>query len=548
MTTATPTILEMEEEAVRQIEQSLQIASRKQQQKVRLLTQLIDVIFAFCTAFSGVTLHEYQIPFARRLIESILINDGAKITALYARQSGKTETIGFVVSGLAVLLPRLAQIELLTSVFPKLKYFEKGIWIGIFAPVLDQSSTLFRRIREKFNSRTALQMLEDPDIQEEVEASNGAILSLLSGSKVECRSAAPTSNIESKTYHLLIIDESQDVDSNKIRKSISPMGAYTRATMVMAGTPNTIKSAFYDQISKNKQDLINNPNGPQNHFEYDYTTVEKYNPRYKDYINDEKAAYGEDSDEFRMSYRLQWIFERGMFISEDVLIRKVYNRMFERGEFVKFRGWSVIAGLDFGKSQDSTIATIGVADWRQPITDSTGLNYHYRCVVLDWLELYGDDWNTQYHQLIEFFNRYPTLTKMVADSTGVGAGLVDRFMNDMPQVEIEEFAFSLQSKSDGYKNLNMTISKDCLWMPYGEETKKTREFKTCVHQLTELTKVYKGQNMVCEAPDNVRGAHDDYPDSLMMFAWAAKEPAVNSFEQSDFSPYSSGAGNWFLKG
>jgi hypothetical protein len=547
VTTASNTHVEEENEAVRLAQQIVQNKAKKE----KLLALLVDVVLNFCQTLSGTPLYAYQKPLARRIIESLVLNDGAKLTALYSRQSGKTETIGCVVSGIAVLFPRLSQISDLTQLFPSLKKFHRGIKIGIFAPILDQAQTLFGRIKFMFTTKDAEKVLSDPDIAEEVRASNGAILAFSGGSIVECRSAAPTSNIESKTYHLLVIDESQDVDSNKIRKSISPMGAFTRATMVMAGTCNTVKSAFYEQITKNKHDKIRGEKGKDNnHFEYDYTTVQKYREEYRLYIQDEISAYGEDSDEFRMSYRLQWIFERGMFVSNEVLQTNVFAKTVEIGDWHKFRGWSIIAGLDFGKSQDSTILTLGVADWVQPISDATGQYIFYKACVLDWLELYGDDWNSQFYQIMDKLREYPSLCKMVADSTGVGAGLVDRFADALPNVQVDEFSFSLQSKSDGYKNLNMNISKKTIWLPAGPQTKKTREWKACVQQLTDLTKEYRGANMICAAPDNIRNAHDDYPDSLMMFAWAAKEPAVNSFEQTDFSLLSGsgGGGNWLIRG
>ena len=54
---------------------------------------LVDKIMTFMYALVGHPLHPYQEPFARRIIESVLINDGEELTALASRQSGKSETV-----------------------------------------------------------------------------------------------------------------------------------------------------------------------------------------------------------------------------------------------------------------------------------------------------------------------------------------------------------------------------------------------------------------------------------------------------------------------
>ena len=95
--------------------------------------KITDRTIQFMTALVGHELHPYQMPLARRIIESVIINDGEEITALAARQSGKSETIANTVATLMVLLPRLAKM------YPDLLgKFKDGIWIGMFAPVEGQ--------------------------------------------------------------------------------------------------------------------------------------------------------------------------------------------------------------------------------------------------------------------------------------------------------------------------------------------------------------------------------------------------------------------------
>jgi hypothetical protein len=513
----------------------------------RTISILVDVCYDIChiVSYGGteLSLHPYQTTFARRVIESILLNDGARITALFSRQGGKTETVSFVATGLVIALPKLAQYNEIVELCPALKAFKQGFWVGIFAPVLDQAQTLFRRVRGKVTSKSAKNILNDPEINQAVETSNGAMVALTNGSIIECRSASPTANIESKTYHIAFLDEGQDIETTKMRKSISPMLAYTNGTMVMSGTCNTKKSGFFEQIMKNKQAMMYG-NSRQNHFEYDYRTVEKYNPAYKSYIEGEKAAYGEDSDEFRMSYRLEWIFERGMFTSLDVLESKVLNPKYEIGEWNKFKNWVPIASLDFGKSQDSTVLTYGAALYNRPVNQGFEI-YYYRAAVIGWLEISGDDWNTQYYRIMDALHSIPAISKLVADKTGVGAGIVDRLKASLSYVEIEEFDFNT-SKSDAYKHLSQAISRGLIWMPYGKSTQQTKEFKRCKEQLTSLEKDWRGDKMVCNAPEG-RNSHDDYPDSLAMFTWCAKTPPALEFDMSDYDPFSDKGPNELLR-
>ena len=74
--------------------------------------ELLDIsekCFQFCLEATGIQLYPYQEEFARRICQSVILEDGEEITALFARQSGKTESVSVVVVGLSVILPTLAK-------------------------------------------------------------------------------------------------------------------------------------------------------------------------------------------------------------------------------------------------------------------------------------------------------------------------------------------------------------------------------------------------------------------------------------------------------
>ena len=267
--------------------------------------RIIDRSIQFMDALVGVepgdehALRPYQMPLARRIIESVIINDGEEITALAARQSGKSETIANTVATLMVLLPRLAVM------FPDLLgKFKHGLWVGMFAPVETQVETLFGRTLNRLTSERALDILGDPEIDDSIGKVAGVTRQIKlknSGSSLMMMTANPRAKIESKSFHLIIIDECQEADDFVVSKSISPMLAAYNGTMIKTGTPTTHKNNFYRAIQLNKRRQTG-ARSRQNHFQWDYKDVSKVSPNYGKYIKKEMLRIGEDSDEFQMSY------------------------------------------------------------------------------------------------------------------------------------------------------------------------------------------------------------------------------------------------------
>ena len=215
------------------------------------------------------------------------------------KNSGKTETVADVVSALMIILPRLAPI------YPELLgKFAGGFLVGMFAPVETQAETLFSRCVARLTSQRAVDILGDPEIDDETgrtPTKTRGIRLKNSGSEMLMMTANPRAKIESKTFHLVVIDECQEADDFVITKSISPMLAYSSGTMVLTGTPTRTKGYFYKTIQLNKR-LSTSSRGKKNHYEWNWKDVAKINKDYGRYIKKEMLRIGEDSDEFQMSY------------------------------------------------------------------------------------------------------------------------------------------------------------------------------------------------------------------------------------------------------
>jgi hypothetical protein len=469
---------------------------------------LVEKILLFIETLSGVPLFPYQREFARRIVESLVINDGAEITGLFARQSGKSETVAQVAAGCMVILPKLYyELKL-----PMLEKFKDGLWVGLFAPRSEQARTTFQRTKERISNKHASMILNDPEIAESVRATGG-IIALNNGSFMLPMSAAPQAEIESKTYHLMYLEEAQLIDATKSRKSIRPMGAFTNATIVQTGTCHMIRGEFYRACMRNKREALKR-GSVQNHFEYDYKQVIKYNPNYKKYIDKEKKRLGENSDDFRLSYKLEWLFDRGMFITEGILEDVAADK--KRKWVDGLREGVQIAGLDLGKHHDSTVLTI--LDIDEELVDEDGNMPRY---ILDIDELSGDDYEAQYPQIVDKLRKYNTQVVLV-DATGVGDPIVERLQRLVPDdILVVGQKLTLQSKSDMYYYLQQELKAGRVVVPWHAKTVKTITHRKFVQQMIELEKTYMGRYMKVAHPDE-RDAHDDYPDSLALAVWATK--------------------------
>jgi len=462
---------------------------------------LIDKTMQFMEALVGHDLHPYQKPLARRVIESVLINDGEEVTALAARQSGKSETIANTVVTLMVLLPRLAKM------YPDLlgKY-KDGIWVGMFAPVETQVETLFGRAVNRLTSERALEILGDPEIDDSLGKVPGVTRQIRlknSGSTLMMMTANPRAKIESKSFHLIIIDECQEADDFVVSKSISPMLAYYSGTMVKTGTPTTSKNNFYRSIQLNKRRQTS-ARSKQNHFQWDWRDVAKCNANYGKFIKKEMLRVGEDSDEFQMSYNCKWLLERGMFVTSTIM-----DELGDTSQEV-VKAWHrtpVVVGIDPARKLDSTVVTVVWVDWDRP--DEFGYFDHR---VLNWLEIQGDDWEDQYFQIVNFLGSYDVLAVGV-DANGVGDAVAQRLKLLLPGAEVHSIGSSSQEQSKRWKHLKALIDRRMVGWPSHAKTRRLRTWKRFYQQMTDLETKFQGPNFLAHAPAEAH-AHDDYADSL----------------------------------
>ena len=479
----------------------------------KFVKQLIDKLMLLVDEISGHPLYPYQRPLSRRIIESVVIGDGATITACFARQSGKSETVANTVAMLMIILPVLAKV------YPDLLgRFKNGLWVGAFAPVDDQADTLFGRIVSRITSERALAIMQDPDINDSIKA-RGRTLTLKSGSLVRRQTCHPRAIIEGRTYHLILIDEAQGADERMVNKSIAPMGASTNATLVMTGTPSYEKGVFYDTIQHNKR-MATRRGQRQNHFEADWKAAAKSNPLYGRAIKREMLRLGVDSDEFKLSYRLIWLLEKGMFTTTETIDSLGDKSM----EVVKvWHKTPVVVGIDPARKQDSTVVTVVWVDWDRP--DEFGM-YEHR--ILNWLDLEGMDWENQYYRIVDFLANY-NIHAIGVDVGGVGDAVASRLKVLMPRANIVEMSSTQAEQSKRWRYLNQLLERRLIGWPAHAKTRRLRTYKKFRQQMLDLQVDFKGPHMLAAAPDQ-SGAADDYCDSLAIACYLSAESALPQVE------------------
>lgn len=324
--------------------------------------------------------------------------------------------------------------------------------------------------------------------------------------------------------------------------SIHPMGAAYNASIIKIGTATTFKGDFYEAIQRNKREAEIRSTHRKNHFEYDYTIASKYNPSYAKYVQKEMKRLGENSDEFRMAYKLEWVIERGMFVDITKFEENNVEPLLERSFYDK--NATHVVGIDLGGKGDDTVVTVVEVCWNVPAILESTINPEtneeevyqaYNCYIKDWFRISNEpDYEVQYALIVDYLSHF-NISKVLCDATRE-AGLSHRLRANMP-FEVIPYIFTTKSKSELYKHLDREITSGRARVPGGKQTIESSEYKDFLSQLGDLQKGYSGVNLVVSHPDE-KGAHDDFPDSWALAVLGCSEPGSVNTVQTSNSPFS----------
>jgi hypothetical protein len=483
--------------------------------------EMTEKIIQFGLALTGIPLYQYQYDTAYRIIYSIVAFEGETLTVLWARQSGKSETMAFIVVTLTVLLPTLAKI------IPEFDQWKGGFHIGLFAPQGDQVVTTYNRAMSRLRSANAKMILNDPDI--DTDLIYEARYHLSNGSTLTGQTASRNSKIESKTYDLVVCEEAQELNDFMVQKSIEPMVTATGGTIAKVGTTGTHKSDFFHEIQRNSQRsrAAKDPR-LKFHFEFDYKEIirqkrdqyrkdgKRFHLNYENIIAKQIEKRGPHAEVFKLSYALQWELETGMFVTDKDWLT-IINRKKGFANSTPNPEDFIVAGLDIAKEHASTILTIVKVDYSKSEVPHKE--------VLKFIELHAISYAEQLQAIVYYLDHYG-VDRLVADYTGVGKPFIDMVVAECGDwVEIIPYNFTRASKSDMWVALLSDIQEGRIEIPANKTARETDEYKNCEDQFKGMLKYYEGSYLVAHKSP---GYFDDYPDSLGLAIVAANMPGSES--------------------
>jgi hypothetical protein len=480
----------------------------------------------------GEILYDYQEPFVYRTVYSLITSEGAQPTALFSRQSGKTEAVSFIIVTVMIIIPILAKLRDhdnegtdIGARYPELDEFKTGVWVGLYSPQQLQVDTTYSRALNFIKNDSSVSVMEELDVAMATRS-----LNLTNGSMCVGQVCSKTSKIESKTWHLIILDEAQDSNDFVIMKSIEPMKSATNGTFVKTGSTGVDKNNFWDSIQTNRKEQRKFKDPRLNlHFESDYKAVIKGKRRAYDVtgkrkhllweidVMDKLKRWGVQNEAFKLGYALVWAMETGMFITDSAYDRMINKRLGLVHTLKKeHKGWFICAGLDYGKDNNATVLTIGRSFY--PKVDEFSTEPPHK-QILCWIEIQGESYEYVHSTVMECIAHFG-IEVIACDYTGVGKAPTDRIMFACGEaVKVIPVTFTRQSKSDMYFAWDNDIKANRFHVPANKETRDTAEYINFETQIKGLHKWYDGSFMVCEKGDGIDD-RDDYCDSGALFVVA----------------------------
>lgn len=451
----------------------------------------------------------------------------------FTRQSGKTTAIVHTTEEIMLFVTKL---------------FNMAIAIGIFAPQKEQAKTDFDRLKLLLSrTRDDLIIVDDERAAAAKEESNARTLVLGNGSSCYIFPVTKASKPESKSLHLILLEESQDLNDKIVNESILPMGTSTNAPVIRVGTAGIQICDFYLKIQRGEVYVMKWREIVADRRLMYEKTGQPYHLIYENTVRQLIAKHGEDADLVKRPYNNEWLLEAGMYIPLQDLIKSrvvsAYERPMVDPVFREYRDWRREAnrlvpeieawaaqhqvdekrlalyrvwteanhyfGLDTAKQMDQTVLKIG--------RDIDG-----RLTTVFSLELRGINYQDQFEIIKEVLSWFNIAAGSI-DSTGQGDFMPDMFERGTGY-KIYRIKFSLMTKDMLYKSWYQKLvnekfgyywqdPEDAAADP--ETARSSGEFET---ETSLLEKEYKLGGYMSVHHGEAKDAHDDHPDSSALMS------------------------------
>ena len=454
----------------------------------------------------GLKLRAYQVEPVTAVVDSILHGRGDEFVWIFARQSGKNETVSHLETYLLNL------------------YQRRGGSVIHTAPTGGQTATGLQRLRDRMNNRWNTGHWKNTSGVSGVEfgAARGIFLS-----------GHPRANVRGATASLLLVhDEFQDFDLHTAETVFAPMCASTNATRLYIGTPKTSQTALAQK--RRELEKLTQADGRQRVFIVDWQRVASEVPVYGHFVRSEIRKKGERHPSVITEFWCEELDATGGLFDAR---RMAMMRGAHRRQFAPTGGLYValldVAGEDEGEpgnllnpGRDYTVCwMVEVVMDDLPrfkfvdcFTDQGGKHFDQGAGssalnrrLAAWLEMWG-------------------VSHVVADASGVGLGLVSDLRAKLGEYRVTPYVFGGASKAKLGTMLLATIEtgRFAMYADADEHTEPSPagagfwlQVRQCAYEIAPDLPLERGLRWA--VPDNAkydttddmgnsirRAVHDDY--------------------------------------
>lgn len=459
----------------------------------------------FARHILGKPLYPYQEQVGNAILRSIREGRGDTFTVMFARQMGKNQLSAVLEAYLLFAYPEGSIVKAAPTYKPQIVNSRMRLLSLLEAPMLRG------RVWKSFGYIIGL-------------APEATLVEAQSGPRIMFFSAGPESSIVGATASLLLeLDEAQDVQLEKYNVELKPMAATNNSTTIMYGTAWSDTTLLACMRAHNLE--LQQRDGIQRHFEYNWQTLAEINPRYRAFVESEMRRLGEDHISMRTQYRLLPISGAGFLLNE-------LQRHLIRGT----QSWLdlpaddddgfYVAGLDVGGEErpkpgdevkpsgkrDSTVLTIGRVSYNE--LDLPAVEIVHQAW---WTGMRYNDQYASVSSLMQLWN----IRKLVVDSTGLGEALVSLLIDKFGPERVIGYKFSRSSKSHLTYQLLSLINSARLTL-YRQEDAPTLVFDECWKQLRLARYRIPGEHVMDMYVDPSEG-HDDFLMSVALCSEATQD-------------------------
>ena len=444
---------------------------------------------------AGVELTPYQLGLTALIFHEVLSGGPREISFQWARQTGKTEALVHATITLSTYFIRWLQ-----------RYYN----VAFIAPAREEQSIVVTRERlQKYVSR--LKPWLKPVLGIDILLGEGRrtadyIFRSSSGyeAPIRCVSANPKAFVKGKTEDLMIFEQIEEMDPEKMINDIFPFGAGSEwgCTRILAGSAApVIRNWYYYQTI---EPFFSTDSGPPRFV--DDRLAEIYRPGYGRYVADMRRRIGEDSDAYLTQFRNVWVLPRNKLIDRPTLMELQYppGMVFSPNNLR-------CAGMDIGKRSDRTVLTAAERQGFQSYILPGG-----------WLEFKGTDYELQADEAAPFC-RNLGIDVLEIDITGPGDPVGDMMKRRLAGIcTVVGIRLTQQENDRIYKQYEMELLGKRIHYPPDQTPFKQR----FVDEHLDVERVYNNNMLKLEAPSRA-GAHDDYVISSALMVDALLGPSFS---------------------